>query len=99
MTPVSIKRRVDEAGSYSWVGSIEGLDIEYTGESPEEVAETLVQDVDMVLDILRATVAPNIDLAGRIVQAFADHVGECLEECNSKVDQDDPTLETLKISR
>jgi hypothetical protein len=94
MAEVSIKPRVSDSGERYWVGSIEGLEFEYSGESPEEVAKTLVEDVDLILEILRATVAPNIDLAGRIVEAFAEHVGESLNGC---IPNPAPESETLKI--
>ena len=84
MAVVSIKPRVNESGDRDWVGSIEGLEFEYSGESPEAVAETLVEDVDLILDILRATVAPNIDMTGRILEAFVAHIGESLDGAELK---------------
>jgi hypothetical protein len=84
---VKIESRIREDGEEEWCGYIAGLDYEYVAETPDKAAAGLVELVLTTLEILRATVAPNLDHSGRIVGKFAAMVGDGLDEAKIQVCQ------------
>lgn len=79
MAQLTIKPQRSEENEWEWVGFVDGIDLSYFGNSPDEVAKNMLNDVSFVLNLLRETVAPNIDYSNQIVEKFAAVVDEALE--------------------